>query len=158
RERIQKRGRISSYWLLLKAMNEAHRRWTCRDKPVAVRWVRTPAQADPAAVSDKLDRLRRDNDPCCCLIFLPTPSLDISAKSFDAALEEAIEAGVPMAVWLRQRAITPKKAEAELRKYVIKMAKLAELPSSLFQYRNVRRTGVGYLGEHLTLLWDDPRR
>ena len=83
---------------------------------------------------------------------------ELNDEEHGAALQEALNAGVPLAVWLRRRSARVADARAELEKYLLNNAKdpcLCQLPRTVWEYRRKDCTGDLYLGAGLTLLWDD---
>jgi hypothetical protein len=91
---------------------------------------------------------------------VPPPG-QFSPGEHERIIQEALDYGVPVAIWVRDlpNAVAPQ----EICQQLCKLLKdpLDELPNDLHAYRRewVRYNGeVTYLGRVLTLLWDDPRR
>jgi hypothetical protein len=81
-----------------------------------------------------------------------------AGRSYDDLIQKVLDEGMPLALWLRRRTVSLGDAHSEIEKYLIrKDTPLEQLPNVVQEYRSAQ-TGQGYLGEHLTLLWDDPDR
>jgi hypothetical protein len=157
RERLQDTGLAGSYWVWQRLAEDARRLWQQR-QPLPVAWIETPDAATP----DSIRRTVQDAGGAVCLVLMLTPE-ELNDEEHDAALQEALDAGVPLAIWLRRRSAQVADARAELEKYLLDKAKdpcLCQLPRTVWEYRRKDRPEDScYLGAGLTLLWDDdPRR
>lgn len=131
---------------------ESHPRQWAQAGAVPVEWIKDVQAADP---NELFERVR----PVPGKLFLAlvvTPD-DLKRERHDNLLQAALDAGVPLAIWLRQRAVDLLAAERELQETLLAAEHcLAELPHRICEYRSMpRKNDSSYLGNDLTLFWDD---
>lgn len=86
---------------------------------------------------------------CLGLTFVP-----VDASQGTSLLRAIIKAGIPVALW-------PRSLDSTLHKTIISLvspANIATLPAVLRAHRKQADLEENHVGNHLTLLWDDPER
>ena len=152
RDRLRQRKLLTDpYWNLVRAAKAIRAQWA-QAGAVPVEWIKDVQAADP---NELFERVR----PVPGKLFLAlvvTPD-DLKRERHDNLLQAALDAGVPLAIWLRQRAVDLLAAERELQETLLAAEHcLAELPHRICEYRSMpRKNDSSYLGNDLTLFWDD---
>jgi vWA-MoxR associated protein C-terminal domain/Caspase domain/Effector-associated domain 2 len=100
-------------------------------------------------------QLIRDGVVGVCLSFAPPDPADADETVLDAV----IDAGLPIAIWLKEPAGDEGALEAELRAFLDDHL-VADLRGAVREHRSFARQGAaaGALGSRVALLWDDPTR
>jgi len=152
---------------------------------IVVRWLERPLErAAAAAWSRKWNSFRSTNLPLADSIFwlrsrqqlnLETLYLELSDRSdrfclglafsppeapeAEDILNMALDAGMPIAFWLRQCRDDPQRVEQDILK-ALEGVHVTELPEAVRQTRRqaFKAKEKDHVGNHLTLLWDDACR
>jgi hypothetical protein len=94
-------------------------------------------------------------DVVCLALTMKSPAL--TEKTLRELIHHCLVSGMPMALWVRE----PECGDEEIQTLFDGLMKdLSKLPGAV---RDARREGfksnkTGHLGNHLTLVWDDPNR
>ena len=85
------------------------------------------------------------------------PKITTSLKEQDY-LNALIQAGVPIILWTRSAESNFIPTDNRLEKCIFCQQKLTELPKRIYDERNTAygNDDSSHIGNHLTLLWDDP--
>ncbi len=125
-------------------------------QPVPLEWVEDLDRADP---EDLFKSLVRRNGCACLAVVVPPGGLKDARHR--EVIQGALDAGLPLAIWLRQGSVVASEARAELENHLLNPdPSLSRLPHHVWDYRrNPDEACLCYLGKDLTLFWDDdPRR
>jgi hypothetical protein len=114
----------------------------------AIFYIRNPEEVQPKYL---YDRLSHDMVACVALAYAPDP------KTYQDMLEVMIEAGIPVALCLRRQVADAGKAGSVMEKLLLG-GNLSDLPNRVREIRREADASLDdqHIGNHLTLLWDDP--
>ena len=135
---------------------EQHGSAALRQPPATIRLITFQQAAD---ADDALFDAMHEDEGRFCLVVAAAPTDFADPAAHAELLQEAVDAGMPVGLWVRQRPCTVETAAAELLE-LLRVPSLDRLPENVLKLRksHAAKRDANHLGNHLTLFWDDPRR
>jgi hypothetical protein len=135
---------------------EKHGSAALRETPAKVKIITLRQATD---VHDAVFEEMHEKEGRFCLVVAAAPTDFADPAAHDELLQEAVDAGMPVGLWVRQRLCAVESIASELLE-LLRVPSLDRLPENVLKLRKspAARRDAKHLGNHLTLFWDDPRR
>jgi hypothetical protein len=153
RDRLSPEGRFGE----TRADWERHAKATLRKPLSAIKIIPFLREAD--ATSNALFDAMVEVDGGFCLVVVATPSDFADPASHAELIQDAVDAGMAVGLWLRQRSVAVDDAADVLLK-LLEAPSLDHLPQNVLKLRKsyAAKKDANDLANNLTLFWDDPLR